>query len=163
MLNDQTLGHVFTKFGIVDAELFQLAREQGQLLAQLILKFTRDPPPFLFLHGQQPSADFVEALLDAMTVRDVDTRPHVPGEASGGVVARHARVEDPSIFTVVPAQPILRREPRARVDGRQGGLKAEGQILGMDAVRPSVAELVVHPTGQCQPARTEKGAASVEP
>ena len=33
------------------------------------MKLTRDAPPFLFLHGEQPSADFVEALLDAMTVR----------------------------------------------------------------------------------------------
>ena len=33
------------------------------------MKFTGDPPPFLFLHGEQPPADLVEAFLDAMTIR----------------------------------------------------------------------------------------------
>ena len=68
----KTVSHLFAMFRVVEAELLQLAPEQSELLAQVIMEFTGDAAALLFLRAEQPPTDLAEAFLDTTTIRDVD-------------------------------------------------------------------------------------------
>jgi hypothetical protein len=84
-----------------------------------------------------------ERFLELLSLVDVDRAADVADRRALGVETRHAVVEQPAVGAVVPAQPIVERERRARFEA--GGADAETavEILGMDRTRPAVAEQVV--------------------
>ena len=84
--------------------------------------------------------------LTTLAVLDVDTRADEAGEDAVGVVAGHAAIEAPSVFPVGAAQAVLHLERAAGIEGRRVDLLAAGGVIGMHALDPAAAELLLRRT-----------------
>ena len=104
----------------------------------VVLPLARQRPPQLLLG--------VPAVGDVDAGADVALEPAVPAEA------RDAVVEEPPVLAVVPAQAVLHRELPPRVEGRLVDLQETRAVVGVDDLRPAVADLLLHrPAGEAEP------------
>ena len=80
-------------------------------------------------------------LLPELAFRDVDGRAHVGHERPVGGVVGHAQVVHPPVLAVEAAQAVLELERAPPVHGAEVAAETALEVVGMDAVRPSVLAL----------------------
>src|SRR5581483_3512317 len=80
----------------------------------------------------------------AQMVVDHNARTDVARKLAIVEHSRHARVDNPAISTVGPAQPIFHAEFPARLEAGKIGIQAALQVVRMYAFRPAVAKLLLH-------------------
>src|SRR6185436_13163775 len=104
------------------------------------------------------ASPFVAEIVDVDAAADVAEEHAVPREA------RHAAVHHPAVLAVPAAQAVLDLERLALVEGSQAPIEPAPEILGMDAIRPAVAQrLLARAAGEIQPGRAEVVAREVGP
>src|SRR5207344_3442266 len=93
---------------------------------------------------------------------DVDARSDIAGQRAIQRQQRHARIEYPSVLAIVPPEPVFQLERLAPSERRTQNLEPLRQIVSMDRVTPSVAELCQQrATGEGQPRGVDVDAAFV--
>jgi hypothetical protein len=97
-------------------------------------------------------AHVCESLFRPPAIGNVDTYPDVANERAILIKPRHSKVENPSIFSVVPSEPILRSELFLTIERLHVCIRASTRVLGVDPLRPAVPELDVNRSpGEVQP------------
>src|SRR5436190_17575713 len=99
-----------------------------------------------------------------LTLGDVNARADVTEKYASRLKARHPMIQDPAIFTVPSPQAIFHRKLLPRVKGITVDFKTAFEIVAMDALCPSIAELLLQRTaGKVKPAIVKIVAAFVRP
>ena len=94
--------------------------------------------------------------LDPLSVGDVNTRADVPGENAIWGEPWNPVVQDPAVLAVVPPQPVLHCKRSASLQCRDIGLQASLQVVGVDALGPTVAHhLLDGPSSEVEPSLVE--------
>ena len=108
-------------------------------------------------HNQFHGALFpLHQLLRALALGDVNARADVALETALGGVARDALARKPSINSVAVALAVVHLERLAGIEGLCVDVHAAGQVVGMDAFGPAVAEfLLERAAGEVQPGLVE--------
>ena len=88
----------------------ELRREHNHALTEIVLKLSGNPRSFVLVGLHQTLAQTRESEPGKLQIRDVNRRADVAFKAAILEKPRRAGVEDPSIFAVVPAEPILHAE-----------------------------------------------------
>src|SRR4029077_1854024 len=90
---------------------------------------------------------------------DISTAADVTNEGAICFKARRAGIEQPTVFTIFPAQAILDREWFPFAKRSPANIEAMRQILGVNSLQPSGAQFLFQATtGEFQPALVEKNA-----
>src|SRR5271157_1298975 len=120
----------------------RLDRSQG------VAKLMRQDSQKLFL----AAVGLPQLLLDPLSVGDVNTRADVPGENAIWGEPWNPVVQDPAVFAVVPPQPVLHCKRSASLQCRDIGLQASLQVIGVDALGPALAQLLLDgPSSEVEP------------
>ena len=129
-----------------------LEYNQSQALSDVVVKLPGDPDSLLFVGLNQFTSNAGQGFLGELLLGDVETRADVAGKRTVRVVSRHARVEDPPIFSVVPAEPVVFLERFPAVEGLSVGLQAVLDVFRVNAFRPAVSQLrFQRPSGEIEP------------
>src|SRR5271157_1335547 len=97
-----------------------------------------------------------ELHLSPPAVGDVNTRADVPGESAIWGEPWNPVLQNPAIFAVVPPQPVLHCKGGASVQCRDIGLPASLQVIGVDALGPARAHLLLDgPSSEVEPLLVE--------
>src|SRR4029434_9446195 len=75
---------------------------------------------------------------------DVNRSPDIPEKRAVGFKAGYTVIQDPTIFTVKPPQAVFRGKIFSRVERVHISFNGLIKVVGMDALRPTVAELLLH-------------------
>src|SRR5262249_42839690 len=103
-----------------------------------------------------------DLLLGLDAVVDVHRRADVAGEAALGAVAGRTGVEYPAPGAVGAAEAVFHPEVRAGGEGAAAGVEAALAVVGVDAIGPAVAALLLGAAaGELQPRPVEEGAGPV--
>src|SRR5262249_6326385 len=95
--------------------------------------------------------------LELFSLGNVDTRADIAGKGPIGKPARDPLIENPTILSIVAAEPVLHLERPAPIEGVQIGVYALLEVLEVHALGPSYVELVGQlAPGESQPALIEK-------
>src|SRR5438034_9392268 len=81
-----------------------------------------------------------------LTLGDVNARADVTEKYASRLKARHPMIQDPAIFTVPSPQAMVHRKLLPRVKGITVDFKTAFEIVPMDALCPSIAELLTQRT-----------------
>ena len=112
----------------------------------------RDP----FHHQAESLFALPNLHLSPPAVRDVEARADVSKASAIWGEPWNPVVQDPAVFAVVPPQPVLHRKRRACVECRDIGLQASLQVIGVDALGPAVAHLLLDgPSSEVEPLLVE--------
>src|SRR5262245_42953067 len=76
-----------------------------------------------------------------LALGDVDARSDIAGQRAIQRQPRHARIEHPPVLAIVPPETIFHGERLAPSEGCTQDLEPLRQVVSMDRVTPSVAEL----------------------
>ena len=96
------------------SQAVELRREHDHALTEIVLKLSGNPRSFVLMGLHQTLAQTRESEPCKLQIRDVNRRADVAFKAAILEKPRRAGVEDPSIFAVVPAEPILHPEGSRR-------------------------------------------------
>src|SRR5262249_26127158 len=97
-----------------------------------------------------------------LALGDVDARSDIAGQRAIQRQPRHARIEYPSVLPIWPPETISHGERLAPSEGCTQALEPLRQVVSMDRVTPSVAQLCLQrATGEGQPPCVDVGAAFV--
>jgi hypothetical protein len=115
------------------------------------------------LHGQLESiVGHVSLGFGAPELRDVEGRADIAGKRTVGIEHRRRTVQDPPVFAVMPAQPIVHHERFTAVEGARVRLQATLQIRGVYTLCPTVADLGLEGSpGKVEPRLVEVSGALV--
>src|SRR5579863_2678404 len=83
-----------------------------------------------------------QLLFGSPLFRDVNTRTNVTSKGPIRIEAWYSDVENPAIFAVVPPLAILHPEFLTAIKGLNVRIQASLQILGIDPLRPAVAQFL---------------------
>src|SRR6266404_1671629 len=99
----------------------------------------------------------LQRLFRSFVLADVDGSTDIPEKCAIGRKAWHSMIEDPAILTVESPQAVFHRKLLPRVEGVCVDFKTAVEVVGMDALRPPIAKLLLHRTaGKGEPAFVEK-------
>src|ERR1700722_3460554 len=105
------------------------------------MKFSRNPGTFLLLRLNQPAAHTGKCLFGKLALGNIYARPDVAGKGTIRIEPRYANIDNPSICSVVAAEPILHPETFSAIEGTHVDIQAFLQIVGGNTVRPAVSKL----------------------
>src|SRR5947208_15312925 len=119
----------------------QLDCEESNALANIIIQPSPDPGAVLFMRFNQPASYRAEGLFGHFSFCHVQTRPDVSREGAVRVESGHARVIYPTIFSVMPPQPVLHCEGFTRIKSLDINGGTSLAIFLVDALQPTVPQL----------------------
>src|ERR1700677_1673113 len=119
-------------------ELCQVDGKQCKTLTNVVVKLSGYPCAFLLLCLNHPAAHAGQRRFRQLTIGKIDTASNVTNKRAFIVQPRHSDVEKPSIFSVVPSEPVLQSELLTQIKRLCVGVEASLQILGVNALRPAV-------------------------
>src|SRR6185295_10891662 len=103
--------------------------------------------------GNQTAPEVAQRRLGPLSVRHIDRRIDVARDPAAETAPGHAGIEDPAVFAVLPAQPVLDARREAFTEGPMVGVEYPPAVIGMHAVAPPGSQFVVSPpAGEVQPA-----------
>src|SRR5271157_3197618 len=124
----------------------RLDRSQG------VAKLMRQDSQKLFL----AAVGLPQFFLDPLSVGDIEARADVPGENAIWGEPGNPVLENPAILAVLPPQPVIHCKGRASVQCRYVGLPASLQVIGVDALGPALAHLLLDgPSSEVEPLLVE--------
>src|SRR3954468_7957043 len=101
--------------------------------------------------------------MSVLEICDVNRRTDVAFERAIRQEPWNSLIEDPSVFPIRPAQPVLHLEALACVKGRTVCCEATIQVLRMYARRPTASEFFTHTAARkIQPSLAKEGAQFVD-
>src|SRR2546427_7604614 len=130
------------RWGFLD--LLDLNCQQCETLIDVVMKLFRNSGAFALLCLYQLSTNVRESLRCLFALRHVDTDPDVTSKSVIPIKPWHSNIEHPSIFSVVPSEPILHSELLATIKGLRVGVKAPLQIFAMNSLGPTISELGIN-------------------
>ena len=80
--------------------------------------------------------------LREQAIGDIEAGADIAGKASIRFAARNARIQDPAILAVEPPHAELHAERFTRIESRSIGRQTGGEVVGVDAAGPAVAQLL---------------------
>ena len=135
-------------FGAVAAEQRDEAEHDLHVVADPVLHLAQQH--FALRHG------LLELLLRELLVGDVDSRAEIAEELAGGGEIRPPGVEDPAVDPVMAAQPVGGAEFPAVPERLLVDRETLLAVVGMHALRPSLALRLLHgAAGEAQPRPVE--------
>ena len=115
-------------------------------------------------HGPEALLALAQRLLGAPALGDVDGAADIAEELAVGGEAWRARIVHPTVFAVGAPQPVFHPERVAPVEMRHVGFQAARKVVGVHAVAPTVALLLLAgAAGEVEPGLVEVGAAPIGP
>lgn len=85
-------------------------RQRRDSLIDVVMQLSRDPCALFFLCLNQFAPNVRESFLGQLAVRNVHARADVSGKGPVVIESRNTIVEDPTVLSVVPSQPVLHLE-----------------------------------------------------
>src|SRR5215471_14187859 len=130
----------------------------------VVMQFTSDPSPLVFLCCDQPAVYVGQRLLGELLVRDIDAGPDEPSKCAIRQESGYADIEDPAIFTVMPAKTTLFAEWALGRKPFVGNPEAPLDVIRMCDRRPSELKLIFQRSAcKVSPALIEVDGLSVTP
>src|SRR5271156_4942191 len=112
-----------------------------------------------FSRQMKPFFAVAQYLFPSLAFRHINATPDVTHKRAILIKPRHPNVDNPSILSVVPSEPILHSELLTPIRGLPVRVQASLQILGVNTLRPAVPYLEVNGSpGEIQPRLIEVGA-----
>src|ERR1700751_472510 len=105
------------------------------------MKFSRNTGTFLLLRVDQPAAHAGKGLFGQLALGNIYARPDVAGKGTLRTEPRYTNIDNPSIRSVVAAEPILHPETFPAIEGTRIDIQAFLQIVGVNKVCPAVSKL----------------------
>src|SRR5215472_2994068 len=139
-------------------QALQIHRQQSDALIDIVVQFSGNPGTFLLVGLNQRANHAGKGLFSLFTLTDVNSRADVARKGSVSVESRHSLIENPAIFCVFSAEPILHPERLPPIERLCIGLKATFQVVSVDSLCPAISQFLVQgPTGELQPSLIEIG------
>src|SRR5437762_10782449 len=121
------------------------------------MKFSCDTRAFLLLRINQPAAHTGKSFLGLLALCHVNARTYVTGKRAFGTKSRYPHIQDPSILSIVPPQPILHFERLTPLEGLVVIVQTQLQIIRVHTLRPSVSQFRdKRPSGELKPRSEER-------
>src|SRR4051794_38871279 len=90
-------------------------------------------------------------------IRDIDAGTDISFEDAVGLETRNATIQNPAVFIVCPAHPVLHRKWLVSVERRRIRRTASLCVIGMYVVRPAVPQLLLRASaGEVHPPLVDK-------
>jgi hypothetical protein len=130
----------------------------------VVMQFTGDPRPLVFLCGDQPAVYVGQRLLGELLVRDINAGPDEACKCAIWQESGYANIQDPAIFTVMPAKATLFAEWALGRKPFIGKPEASLDVVRMCNRRPSDLKLIFQWSARkVSPALIEVDGLSVAP
>src|SRR5580692_1385206 len=124
-------------------ELREFIGQHRETLPDVVVKLSGNPSPLLILRINQLAAHACEDFFRSFALGHVDADTDVTHEGMILVVPGDSNVDDPPVFSVVPTEAILHSELLTTIKGLNIGTHASLQVVRVNSLRPTVAELGV--------------------
>src|SRR5215469_15663943 len=135
--------------------LFQCCQTYGQqseALIDVVMQFSGNPSTFFLLGFNQSATHGSEGFLGLLALGDIETRADVTGKGAVRLEPRHPYVENPSVFSVVSANPILHLEGPAPIKSFHVSGQAGFRILRVNTFCPAASQFCFkRAAGELQP------------
>src|SRR5690348_3079619 len=123
------------------------------------MQFPGDAGALDFLPFDQLAADAGEGFLGLFALGNVDNRTDVTHKGVIRVISGLSMIENPAVFSIVPADPILHRERLATIKGLGVSLQASIYIFRVQSRCPAAAQLLFDAAaGEVEPGLIDIGA-----
>src|SRR5208283_4758354 len=137
----QLLQKLLARSGRIALQTSYLHAQEGQSLVDIVVQIARDPAPLLLLRIDQPAAQIAEHLFGEPVLGDIDTRADIACEGTVRIKSGDTDIDDPTINTILPPEPVLHFKAFAPVKRVCVDLVARSHVLGMDGLNPSSSQL----------------------
>src|SRR5271170_7357388 len=93
-----------------------------------------DPLSLFFLGANQETVQTSEGLLRRLALGDVNARSYIAGKRAVLIESRHAHIEDPAVFSVLPPESILHIERFTAIECTGVRVQANPQVSRVHAL-----------------------------
>src|SRR3954468_6465432 len=105
------------------------------------MQFSCNPCTFFLMSLDQPAPHTGKSVFGQLSISDVQARSDESGKTAAGIEPRYARVEDPTVLSIMTSGAILHLIRLLIIDCLRVGFHAALEVFFMYYFRPPVSQL----------------------